>query len=122
VVRPARDSNEPWSEVPPEIEELLRAQISTKVNRPAPQPETGSRGGESSEATPAAGETKRPSRSRRSAPAAAAETTDGGASAPSAEATAGSEASAPKKRAPARRKPAAAAETAESGSGEGAGE
>jgi uncharacterized LabA/DUF88 family protein len=30
-----RDSAEPWSEVPPELEELLRAQLSTKLSRPA---------------------------------------------------------------------------------------
>ncbi len=30
-----RESSEPWSEVPPEIEELLRAQLSAKLSRPA---------------------------------------------------------------------------------------
>jgi uncharacterized LabA/DUF88 family protein len=30
-----RDSSEPWSEVPPELEELLRAQLSTKLSRPS---------------------------------------------------------------------------------------
>jgi uncharacterized LabA/DUF88 family protein len=33
--RPGRDSSEPWSEVPPELEEILRAQLSTKLSRPA---------------------------------------------------------------------------------------
>jgi uncharacterized LabA/DUF88 family protein len=33
--RSGRDSSEPWSEVPPELEELLRAQLSTKLTRPA---------------------------------------------------------------------------------------
>ena len=33
-----RDSNEPWSEVPPELEELLRAQLATKLSRPASEP------------------------------------------------------------------------------------
>jgi len=111
MVRPPRDSNEPWSEVPPEIEELLRAQLSAKPTRPAAT-ETGSTGGDSSEAAPAASETRRPSRSRRTAPAATA-AAEGSEPAPSAEAApnaeAGSEAPAPKKRAPARRKPAATA-------------
>ncbi|HEY1169684.1 MAG TPA: NYN domain-containing protein [Candidatus Limnocylindrales bacterium] len=30
-----RDSAEPWSEVPPELEELLRAQLATKLSKPA---------------------------------------------------------------------------------------
>ena len=38
--RMGRDSSEPWSEVPPELEELLRAQLSTKLSRPA-ETETG---------------------------------------------------------------------------------
>jgi uncharacterized LabA/DUF88 family protein len=33
--RGGRDSAEPWSEVPPELEELLRAQLATKLTRPA---------------------------------------------------------------------------------------
>jgi uncharacterized LabA/DUF88 family protein len=33
--RQGRDSSEPWSEVPPELEEILRAQLSTKLSRPA---------------------------------------------------------------------------------------
>ncbi len=32
-VNSGRDSSEPWSEVPPELEELLRAQLSTKLSR-----------------------------------------------------------------------------------------
>ena len=35
ISRSGRDSSEPWSEVPPELEELLRAQLSTKLTRPA---------------------------------------------------------------------------------------
>ncbi len=31
-----RDAAEPWSEVPPELEEMLRAQLSTKLSRPGP--------------------------------------------------------------------------------------
>ena len=34
-VRPGRDSAEPWSEVPPEVEELLRAQLSARAPRPS---------------------------------------------------------------------------------------
>jgi uncharacterized LabA/DUF88 family protein len=30
-----RDSAEPWSEVPPELEEILRAQLATKLSRPS---------------------------------------------------------------------------------------
>jgi uncharacterized LabA/DUF88 family protein len=30
-----RDSAEPWSEVPPELEELLRAQLATRLSKPA---------------------------------------------------------------------------------------
>jgi uncharacterized LabA/DUF88 family protein len=30
-----RDAAEPWSEVPPELEELLRAQLATKLSRPS---------------------------------------------------------------------------------------
>jgi hypothetical protein len=33
-----RDSAEPWSEVPPELEEILRAQLSTKLSRQAEAP------------------------------------------------------------------------------------
>jgi uncharacterized LabA/DUF88 family protein len=36
TTRPARDSNEPWSDVPPELEAMLRAQVSQK---PATSPE-----------------------------------------------------------------------------------
>ena len=40
-VRPVvRDSAEPWSEVPPELEELLRAQLSTKIGRGTEMAET----------------------------------------------------------------------------------
>jgi hypothetical protein len=39
VVRSSgRDSAEPWSEVPPELEEILRAQLSTKLSRQAEAP------------------------------------------------------------------------------------
>ncbi len=35
-----RSGDEPWSEVPPELEALLRAQIASKPGRPASRPET----------------------------------------------------------------------------------
>jgi hypothetical protein len=146
--RQGRDSSEPWSEVPPELEEILRAQLSTKLSRPA---DTGR-----AEATAAeAGDTgeakaKPAARSRRKPAAEAAETMEtievftgveapvekakpaarsrrkpaeasgesAAVAAPSAE---GAEPAAPKKRAPARRKPAAAAEPTAEG-GEPAGE
>jgi hypothetical protein len=73
---PVRDSLEPWSEVPAELEELLRAQLSARRNR---------------------------------AEAGGGATTRAGGTAPAAEA----EASAPKRRAPARKK---AADTAEGAS------
>ena len=105
-----RDSAEPWSEVPPELEELLRAQLSTKLSKQggetAPTQEAAST---SAEAGAAEAKAKPASRSRRK-PAAA----EGG------EAQATSEA--PVEKAPAgeakpasrsRRKPAA--EVAESG-------
>jgi uncharacterized LabA/DUF88 family protein len=47
--RGGRDSAEPWSEVPPELEEILRAQLSTKLSRPA-----GGDTGPGHEAAPAA--------------------------------------------------------------------
>jgi uncharacterized LabA/DUF88 family protein len=33
--RPGRESDEPWSEVPPELEELLRAQLSARLSKQA---------------------------------------------------------------------------------------
>ena len=37
---PPRTSNEPWSDVPPELEAMLRAQVAQKpVSRPVPRPE-----------------------------------------------------------------------------------
>jgi uncharacterized LabA/DUF88 family protein len=123
-----RDSAEPWSEVPPELEELLRAQLSTKIGRSAEAAETTHapaeeaakpatrRGGRRKpdaeavavEAAPAveapAEEKPKTTRSRRK-PAAAVE------AAPIVEApvdaTGDAPAEKPKRRAPARRKPAA---------------
>ncbi|MGA3029605.1 MAG: NYN domain-containing protein [Candidatus Limnocylindrales bacterium] len=136
-----RDSAEPWSEVPPELEELLRAQLATKLSRPS-----GGEAGPGQAATPAepveAEKPKPASRGRRKpAEAVAAEApaqvapeavpveavaekpkaasrsrrkpADAGAAAASAEpAVAAPEPAAPKKRAPARRRTAAAAEAA----------
>ncbi|HEX7497504.1 MAG TPA: NYN domain-containing protein [Candidatus Limnocylindrales bacterium] len=113
-----RDSSEPWSEVPPELEELLRAQLSTKLSRPAParsdapsaaSPEIAApvveTQGDGTGAAPAA---KTRSTRGRAKPVAAVEAAD---PVPASEAPV-SEAgdAAPKKRAPARRKPVAAVE------------
>jgi uncharacterized LabA/DUF88 family protein len=131
-----RDSAEPWSEVPPELEELLRAQLSTKLSKPsggemAPSQEAASasaaagaaeakarpasRGrrkpaaesGEASGEVAAPAEAKPAGRSRRKP---AAESGESGGASGAAE---GSEPAAPKKRAPARRKTAAAAAAAD---------
>jgi uncharacterized LabA/DUF88 family protein len=131
-----RDSAEPWSEVPPELEELLRAQLSTKLSKPsggemAPTQEAASasaeagaaeakakpagRGrrkpaaesGEASGEVAAPAEAKPAGRSRRK-PAAES----GGASGAESGVAEASEPAAPKKRAPARRKTAAAAAAA----------
>ncbi len=109
-----RDSSEPWSEVPPELEELLRAQLSTKLSRP-----TAVRSEAPADTSPASAEpheavglgergeapvTKTRSAGRGSRKPVAAES-----GAESGAVSAGSDTPAPKKRAPARRKPAAAA-------------
>ena len=138
VPRPERNSSEPWSEVPPELEELLRAQLSTKLSRPS--------GGESASGNKApaeqpavaaevSGEKAKPaSRSRRKPASASGEAAveaevvevSGEKAKPAprsrrkpAEATAdargtaeGEAPAAPKKRAPARKKTTAAAEAA----------
>ena len=103
--RPERNSSEPWSEVPPELEELLRAQLSTKLARPS--------GGESApnaaEFTPsseAPAEKAKPATRSRRKPAEAS----GDATAPAS--SEGEAPAAPKKRAPARKKTTAAAEAA----------
>jgi uncharacterized LabA/DUF88 family protein len=131
-----RDSAEPWSEVPPELEELLRAQLSTKLSRPgtgemAPSqdttpPETGageakakpasrSRRKPATESGAAGGEAEAPAEkapageakpASRSRRKPAAEAAESGDSSGAAE---GSAPAAPKKRAPARRKTAAGA-------------
>jgi uncharacterized LabA/DUF88 family protein len=41
---PGRDSAEPWTEVPPELEEILRAQLSTKLSRQGATPSEASAG------------------------------------------------------------------------------
>ena len=41
---PGRDSAEPWTEVPPELEEILRAQLSTKLSRQGAAPSEASGG------------------------------------------------------------------------------
>jgi uncharacterized LabA/DUF88 family protein len=99
-----RESTEPWSEVPPEIEELLRAQLSAKMTRPsepeaaAPAPESeGEAGAAEAAELPPARPTRRGGRKK------AAE----GAAAEAQEAPADAAAPAPRPRS--RRKPAAEA-------------
>jgi uncharacterized LabA/DUF88 family protein len=133
--RPERNSSEPWSEVPPELEELLRAQLSTKLAKPSGG-EAAPRGAEPAQGGEAPAEKAKPAARSRRKPAAAsgdvnAESAQGG-EAPAekakpaarsrrkpaeasgdASAEASSEApAAPKKRAPARKKTTAAAEAA----------
>jgi len=110
--RPAPRSGDPWSEVPPELEEMLRAQLaqSPKARRPEPAPamQTADRQGTST-VEPAPAATRRPAR-RTSAAAATASAAD----AVSAEAAGGASAgAAPKRRAATRKKaePATAAST-----------
>jgi uncharacterized LabA/DUF88 family protein len=78
----SRDSAEPWSEVPPELEELLRAQLSTKLSKPV-----NGEAGPSQEAAQAErpAEKARPASRSRRKPAEAAE-------APAGESTGGGEA------------------------------
>jgi uncharacterized LabA/DUF88 family protein len=135
--RPERNSAEPWSEVPPELEELLRAQLSTKLAKPSGG-ESAPRGADSSASGEAPAEKAKPAARSRRKPAAASVdvATDSSASseAPaekakpaarsrrkpaeaSGDATAatsseGEAPAAPKKRAPARKKTTAAAEAA----------
>jgi uncharacterized LabA/DUF88 family protein len=122
-----RDSSEPWSEVPPELEELLRAQLSTKLSRPSAArseapvggpPASEAHAGEAPAGEAPAGETKSseaPVAKTRSTgrgsrkPVAAESGADAGA------ATEAGDAPAPKKRAPARRKPVAAESGADAG-------
>ena len=125
-----RDSSEPWSEVPPELEELLRAQLSTKLSRPTAARSEAPAGASPASAAPVS---EAPSDTKSGeAPVAKTRSTGRGSRKPvaaesGADAGAVSEASdspAPKKRAPARRKPVAAAEAPVGGSpaGETAGE
>jgi uncharacterized LabA/DUF88 family protein len=116
-----RDSSEPWSEVPPELEELLRAQLSTKLSRPSAVGSEAPVGGSPASAAPVS---EAPSDIKSGeAPAAKTRSTGRGSRKPAAAAS-GADAGAvsetgvtpaPKKRAPARRKPAAAASGADAG-------
>ena len=137
--RSGRDSAEPWSEVPPELEELLRAQLSTKLSRPAGGETTSSgaapvaasgegaeaktlarRGGrrkpaeavEATGAVAATGGSEAPVEKAKPASRARRKPTEPSAEAGAAAAAAEPEKAAPKKRAPARRKTAAAAQAA----------
>jgi hypothetical protein len=133
--RPERNSSEPWSEVPPELEELLRAQLSTKLAKPSGG-ESAPRGADSSASGEATAEKAKPAARSRRKPAEASGDASAESSASSeapaekakpaarsrrkpavasgdVNAEASSEApAAPKKRAPARKKTTAAAEAA----------
>jgi uncharacterized LabA/DUF88 family protein len=141
-----RDSAEPWTEVPPELEEILRAQLSTKLSRQGAVPSevaagetapaeaaapktTGRRGGrrkaevespavqaEGAEVSEAADGKPKPATRSRRKPAASVEGASGSGAA-------STKAAAPKRRAPARRKAAAGSGGPEaSGDGQGGGE
>jgi uncharacterized LabA/DUF88 family protein len=125
-----RDSSEPWSEVPPELEELLRAQLSTKLSRPTAARSEASEGASPASMAPVS-EAQSDTKSGE-APVAKARSSGRGSRKPvAAESGAaagavseGGDTPAPKKRAPARRKPVAAAEApaGEAPAGETAGE
>jgi len=134
--RSGRDSAEPWSEVPPELEELLRAQLSTKLSKPADETAQGGAAAASGDGAEAKVPARRGGRRKPVEAVEAAGTIEatGGSEAsvekakpagrarrkpaePSGEAGAAAvaaepETAAPKKRAPARRKTAAAAQAA----------
>jgi uncharacterized LabA/DUF88 family protein len=97
-------STEPWSEVPPELEAMLRAQLASKSDGRPSEPRPVSRV-QSPAAAPAAeaAAPKRRASARTKAAAPAAEVVPTAAAAPAAEAAA------PKRRAPARTKAAAPA-------------
>jgi uncharacterized LabA/DUF88 family protein len=121
-----RDSSEPWSEVPPELEELLRAQLSTKLSRPSPARSGAPASAAPADASPAsaASASEAPSETKSGeAPVAKTRSTGRGSRKPvAAESGAdagtvpeGGDSAAPKKRAPARRKPVAAESGADAG-------
>jgi len=97
--RPAAGrSDEPWSEVPPELEAMLRAQLAGRTEPRAAEPAAGA---QVAEATP---KRRAPSRARTAAskPAGAASVESTTAEAASAEPEAGDAAPAPKRRSPSR--------------------
>jgi uncharacterized LabA/DUF88 family protein len=117
--RPAPRSGDPWSEVPPELEEMLRAQLaqSPKGRRPEPAPQAVTQAPveETAEAAPKARTTRTP---RATSRAASASVPTGDSSA----GEAGSEATAPKRRTTTRKKAEPATADAPQGSGASAGE
>jgi uncharacterized LabA/DUF88 family protein len=147
-----RDSAEPWSEVPPELEELLRAQLSSKLSRPsgadagpsnqAPVAEAGetaaakaparrggrrkpTEGSETASQVAATGDGEAPAEKAKPASRSRRKPAEAAVEAKGAVSAEGGEPAAPKKRAPARRKTAAAAEAAADAiadGGKGAGE
>jgi uncharacterized LabA/DUF88 family protein len=122
--RRERPSAEPWSEVPPEIEAMLRAQLAAQQrSEPAPSAPSGPAEATSttSESTdgPAPTATEAPKRRgrRRAAPAEAEPVTPAAADSDAAEAPAGTEAAPTGRRTTRRRTTAAAAEGEPAGSG-----
>ena len=116
--RPAPRSGDPWTEVPPELEEMLRAQLaqSPKGRRPEPAPEptgTATPGTGLAEAETAAPAPKRRAPARKKAEPAAT----GAAVEASTEAAAGA---APKRRASTRKTATPAASVGDSASGDSA--
>ena len=144
--RGGRDSAEPWSEVPPELEELLRAQLSTKLSKPAggetapsgaaapaasgegaeakaPARRGGRRkpaeAGEVAGAVAATGESEAPVEKAKPASRARRKPAEPSGEASGAAPAAEPETAAPKKRGPVRRKTAAAAQAAAEALAEG---
>jgi uncharacterized LabA/DUF88 family protein len=114
-----RESTEPWSEVPPEIEELLRAQLSAKMTRPSePEAAAPALEGEGEAAAVEAAQLLPARATRRGGRKKAAEAPAGEAAVEAQEVPAKAAAPAPRSRS--RRKPAA--ETAAEGTADVAAE
>ncbi len=104
-VRPGRDSAEPWSEVPPEVEELLRAQLAARSTGPTDETARAARAAnDGAEVAETAPKRRAPARTRKTAPAES--------DASSGEAA--TDVEAPAKATRSRRKPAASSDVASS--------
>ena len=105
-------SEEPWSEVPPEVEELLRQSLAARMSAPqaAPAPAEGKASASSASASAQAGAGEAAEAPKKRAPSRRKKAAEGEASSEGAEqAPVEAAAEAPKKRAPSRRKKAAEA-------------